>query len=98
LGNRVQPFDLERRFPALRNEGPQRVDEGTNGLDDRPSEIPLLPGDDTGIDGLADDLNERETSPPYPVPLRGVEVLLRAQEYSSQQVRQTSVVGDFLPE
>ena len=38
------------------------------------------------------------TSPPYPIPLRGIEVTLRVQEYNTQQVRQASVVGDFLPE
>lgn len=82
--------DPEGRFPSRQNEGANLVDEGTNGLDDLQ--------DDTGIAGLVDDLNEHETSPPYPVPLRGVEVLLRAQEFSTRQVRQSSVVGDFQPE
>lgn len=65
-------------------------DEGTNGLDD--------PTNVGGIPGVVDDEGEKETSPPYPLPLRGVEILLRAQEYSTQQVRQVSVIGDFLPE
>ena len=92
-GNRIASFNsLEPRYqpPFPQPEGGVLVDEGTNGLDD--------PADDTGVVGLVDDLNERETSPPYPVPLRGVEILLRAQEYSTRQVRQTSVVGNFLPE
>ncbi len=88
--DRVNWSDPERRFPSRQNEGANLVDEGTNGLDDLQ--------DDTGIPGLVDDLNEHETSPPYPVPLRGVEVVLRAQEYSTRQVRQSSVVGDFQPE
>ena len=61
-------------------------DQGTNGFDDG------------GVPNVVDDLLEQETSPPYPSPLRGVEILLRAQEYSTRQVRQTSVIGDFLPE
>ena len=61
------------------------IDEGTNGLDD----------DDTnGVD----DVGERETSPPYPYPLRGLQVTLRIVEHNSQQVRQTSVITDFTPE
>ena len=65
------------------------IDEGTNGLDD-----PNNDGTPGGIDGVV----EQETSAPYPIPLRGIEVLLRVQEFSSQQIRQASVVGDFLPE
>jgi len=65
------------------------IDEGTNGLDD-----PNNDGTPGGIDGVS----EQETSPPYPIPLRGIEVLLRVQEFSSRQIRQASVVGDFLPE
>jgi hypothetical protein len=65
-------------------------DEGTNGLDDLT--------DVGGIPGVVDDAGEKETSPPYPLPLRGVEILLRAQEYSTRQIRQVSVIGDFLPE
>ena len=61
------------------------MDIGTNGLDD-------------DGDGIVDGATERDTSAPYPVPLRGVEVLIRCQEFSSGQVRQASVVGEFLPE
>lgn len=61
------------------------IDEGTNGIDD----------DNTnGVD----DIGERETSPPYPVPLRGVRVIIRVQEPDTEQIRQTSVVADFVPE
>lgn len=65
-------------------------------------------GPDQGVDGLdnnaadpsntgVDDASERETSPPYPFPLRGIRVTLRAYDPSSRQVRQASVVGDFTP-
>jgi hypothetical protein len=60
-------------------------DQGTNGLDD------------DGNFGV-DDPAERETSPPYPYPLRAVEITVRAGEPDSRQVRQMSVVHDFTPE
>lgn len=61
------------------------TDQGTNGIDDN------------GQFGI-DDLSERETSPPYPHPLRGISIKLRLMDFSTRQVRQTSVAMDFLPE
>ena len=60
-------------------------DEGTNGFDDDSA---------NGVD----DVGERETSPPYPVPLRGIQVRIRAWDPDSRQVRQASVITDFIPE
>jgi prepilin-type N-terminal cleavage/methylation domain-containing protein len=62
------------------------ADGGTNGLDDG------------GAAGVVDDIDERDTTPPYPVKLRGVRVTVRIYEPSSQQVRQVTVVQDFLPD
>jgi len=60
---------------------------------------------DWATDGLdndnargADDVAERETSPPYPVPLRGIQVRLRIIDRNSRQVRQLTVSSDFVPE
>ena len=53
--------------------------------------------DDDNQNGV-DDAGERETSPPYPAPLRGIEVRIRVMDYSTRQVRQVSVVADFVPE
>lgn len=61
------------------------TDEGTNGFDD------------DGVNGV-DDPGERETSPPYNVPLRGIQVRLRIMETDSRLVRQSSVVINFMPE
>ena len=61
------------------------VDEATNGLDD------------DNAHG-ADDEAERETSPPYPFPLRGVQVTFRVRDPASQQIRQTSIESSFVPE
>ncbi len=41
---------------------------------------------------------ERETLPPYPFPLRGVQVILRVYEPDTRQVRQVTIVQDFLPD
>ncbi|HYO25487.1 MAG TPA: hypothetical protein VEQ85_11130 [Lacipirellulaceae bacterium] len=60
------------------------VDEGANGIDDN---------DAHGID----DVMERESSPPYPVPLRGVKVILRTYELAARQVREVSVTHSFVP-
>jgi len=64
---------------------PGTVDEGTDGLDN------------DGINGT-DDVGERETSPPYPVPLRGIQVTIRAYEPDTRQVRQQAVIAKFIPE
>jgi hypothetical protein len=61
------------------------IDEGTNGLDD------------DNANG-ADDVEERETSPPYPEPLRGVRVQVRMIDPDTRQVRQMTVSADFTPE
>lgn len=60
------------------------IDEGTNGIDDNG-------------DGVIDDAGEMETSPPYPTPLRGLEVRIRCYEPQSRQVRQITVRHTFVP-
>ncbi len=59
-------------------------DQGTNGFDD-------------DGDGLIDEADEAETSPPYPVALRGIEVRIRCYEPSSRQIRQVTVRHTFVP-
>jgi hypothetical protein len=61
------------------------IDSATNGLDDNNN-------------GIVDDPTELEAPPPYPVPLRGVQVKLRVYEPDSRQVREVTVVQDFLPQ
>ena len=77
------PVQYER--DGIDQDGVLGPDQGTNGIDD-------VPGN-----GVDDEL-ERETSPPFPAPLRGIEVTIRIMEIGTRQVRQASVVGDFLPE
>ncbi len=65
--------------------GSGAIDEGTNGFDDN-------------NDGVVDDVGEYETSPPYPVPLRGISVTVRAIEEGTRQIRQDTIMADFLPD
>ena len=61
------------------------TDAATNGLDD------------DGTNGT-DDVGERDTAPPYPVALRGIQVRLRIYESGTRQPRQATVTADFVPE
>ena len=65
-------------------DGVAGADQGTNGLDD-------------DNDGFVDEPDEQETSPPYPYPLRGIEIRIRCYEPSSRQVRQTTIRHTFVP-
>ena len=77
------------------------VDEGSNGFDDpvdaagkhyRSSSPPSI-----APNGVVDEPDEMETSPPYPVPLRGIQIKIRVFEPDSRQIREVTVVQDFLP-
>lgn len=70
---------------GLDEDGDSLTDEGTDGLDNLPA------------NSLVDDSDEQETSPPYPYPLRGIEVRIRVYEPSSRQVRQVTVRQTFVP-
>jgi hypothetical protein len=61
------------------------VDQGTDGLDNN------------GVLGV-DDVNERETTPPYDKPLRGMQVLIRTYEHDSRAIRQVKVNQHFMAE
>jgi len=78
-------------------DGSGTADEGTDGTDNNSDgqidEVPV----DTDGDGVPDIAGELETSPPYPFPLRGVEVRIRCYEPTSGQVRQMTVRHSFVP-
>jgi hypothetical protein len=73
------------------------VDDGTNGVDDDGDGVFDEPPYDGDRDGVFEDLGEVETMPPYPYPLRGIEVRIRCWEPSSRQVRQVTVRHTFVP-
>ena len=70
---------------GVNEDGDGLTDEGVDGLDNPP------------LNSLVDDADEQETSPPYPYPLRGLEVRIRVYEPSSRQVRQVTVRHTFVP-
>lgn len=77
------------------------VDDGTNGLDDNGNGQIDEPMTDLNGDGdYADsgEAGEAETAPPYPYPLRGIEVRIRCYEPASRQVRQITVRQTFVPQ
>ena len=53
--------------------------------------------DDTGV-GMIFAPENRDSKPPYPYPLRGIQVSIRAFDPESRQVRQITIVQDFLPQ
>ena len=71
----------------------------TNGVDDDGDGIPDEGSDglDNNSNGETDESTEQEASPPYPYPLRGIEVRIRCYEPSSRQVRQMTVRHTFVP-
>lgn len=70
---------------GIDDDGDSVIDEGTDGIDNDSS-------------NGTDDPGERETSPPYPVPLRGIQTVIRTYEPDTRQVRQARVSTDFVPE
>ncbi|HEV7279107.1 MAG TPA: hypothetical protein VGN57_02740 [Pirellulaceae bacterium] len=69
-------------------------DGGTNQIDDDLDGT----GGTAHPNGLVDELAEWDTAPPYPYPLRGIQVTLRVMEPNSRQIRQMSVVQNFTGE
>ena len=63
------------------------IDEGFDGLDNN-----------FGVNAGVDDATEREAPPPYPSPLRGFQVIVRAFQNGQQQTRQFTINHDFTPE
>jgi prepilin-type N-terminal cleavage/methylation domain-containing protein len=73
-------------------------DQGTDGLDGEPNTQPSPPAPPYIYRNGVDDMNERETAPPFDYPLRGIEVTIRLYEPGTRQVRQATVGADFIPE
>ncbi len=69
---------------GIDQDGDGSVDTGTDGFDN-------------DGDGLVDEFDEWEAPPPYPAPCRGIQVTIRVFEPDSRQLRQVTIVQDFLP-
>ena len=76
--------------PAYESDGIDQ--DGLNGVDQATN------GVNNGGSNVIDDPGERETSPPYLEPIRGMKVTLRLVEKGTKQVHQVSIVHSFVPE
>ncbi|MGI9459147.1 MAG: PulJ/GspJ family protein [Pirellulales bacterium] len=72
------------------------ADQGMDWKDNQTIDDPKDPKT-VAANGIIDDEAELETSPPYPVPLRGLEVRIRIYDASTRQVRQVTVRHTFVP-
>ncbi len=91
LGFTYDTWTLAYERDGIDQDGLMGIDQFTNGLDDNG-----IPGGN--IFNGVDDISERETVPPYPYPLRGVQIRIRLIEPATRQVRQATVESDFIPE
>ncbi len=66
------------------NDGDGLIDEGANGIDDN------------GVNGV-DDTAERESQPPYPYPIRSIQISVRMVEKKTNQVLQKTIKESFVP-
>jgi hypothetical protein len=76
-------WSLHYEFNGVDEDGDGVIDDGTDGADNNGNGVP-------------DDPAEYETSPPYPVPLRGIEVRIRCYEPTSKEIRQITVRHTFV--
>ena len=67
-----------------RQAGDTAAGQSTNGLDDNNN-------------GLVDEPLELIAPPPYPAPLRGIQVKIRTFDPDSRQIREVTVIQEFLP-
>ncbi len=77
-------WSFHYEYDGIDQFGDGTTDLGTNGMDDN-------------NDGVVDDSLEMDTRPPYRAPLRGIQVKIRIFEPDTKQVREVTVVQDFLP-
>jgi hypothetical protein len=81
---------------GLDQDGADGADQGTNGFDDNNRNGVDEEGEKYDVNGDGTlDFGEKEAPPPYPYPLRGLRVKIRAYEPNSRQVREVTVVQQF---
>lgn len=87
---------------GIDQDGDGLIDEGTNGFDDDSDGIvddhyAIDFDNNNSITGTMEP-SELETEPPYSQALRAVSVTIRAIEEGTRQVRQDTIISDFLPD
>lgn len=81
-------------YDGIDNDGDGLIDEFTNGADDNGNGLVDEPNVATSY-GVS--IGEQEAPPPYRWPLRGIKITLRVVEQDSKQVREVTVVHEFVP-
>lgn len=81
-------------FDGIDNNGNGLIDEFTNGVDDNNNGLV----DEPNIYGQSGTpTGEQEAPPPYRSPLRGIKITLRVMEQDSKEVREVTIVHEFVP-
>jgi hypothetical protein len=78
-------WTIEYERDGVDQDGVLGADQGNDGIDNN-------------ANGGIDDITEVETMPPYPISLRGFQVIVRAFQNGQQQTRQFTITHDFTPE
>lgn len=73
------------------------VDEGDNGIDDNRNGFIDEPDLDLDGDGIPESNGETDAPPPYAAPLRGIKITIRVMEQDSRQVREVTIIHEFVP-
>ncbi len=91
-------WSFHYEYDGIDQDSDGTVDQATDGLDS-----PVINNASTTnprsvvTNNGVDDVGERETSPPYPFPLRAIQARIRMIDHSSRQVRQATVESNFTP-
>lgn len=81
-------------YDGLDNDYDGLIDEFTNGVDDNSNGLVDEP--EATMSGTTS-IGEQEAPPPYRSPLRGIKVTIRVMEPDSKEVREVTIVHEFLP-
>jgi prepilin-type N-terminal cleavage/methylation domain-containing protein len=81
-------------FDGMDNDGDGVIDEFHNGADDNGNGLIDEPN---AYNNGADQSGEQDAPPPYRSPLRGIKITIRVMEQESKQVREVTVVQEFVP-
>ncbi len=77
--------------PSYEKDGIDQDDDGTV-IDEATDQL------DSNANAIVDDWAERETIPPYPYAIRGIQFTIRSIEKNTGQLRQFQVESSFVPE
>jgi type II secretory pathway pseudopilin PulG len=103
IGSIYCTFSNHYERDGFDQDGDGVIDEGADGYDneqgppgDNTVQIPFPLSTGVGSNGV-DDFFEQEAPPPYPVPLRGIQIKIRVFEPQSKEIREVTVTQSFQP-